>query len=97
MGRTCINSEVRMKKLTDGSKILQPTSVERPGEWGGRFERSPETMRDILPPFHISNFFDGYMFSLGYTKNPATCHHDRKKMTDSTMRWRCMDCGTFVT
>lgn len=44
------------------------------------------------PPSHP----DVAMMMRGYTRNPATCTHERKRMTDVSMAWRCIDCGEWM-
>lgn len=39
---------------------------------------------------------DVTMMLRGYTRNPATCTHERKRMTDVSMAWRCIDCGEWM-
>lgn len=34
------------------------------------------------------------MRRLGYTRNPATCGHEKKRLMLGSTQWRCADCGT---
>lgn len=82
-----------MNQLTDGRKVIQPTSVEKmkPGQ---RFEASGEWMRDVRTnALDWIGHPDAYMRSRGYHANPATCIHHRKKFRT---RWVCSDCGTLL-
>lgn len=86
-----------MDSLKDGKKVLEPTAIESPGEWKGRFDPDGEDMRSTYAPLNYMHVFipmpNFFMRSLGYTRRPEDCEHLRKKFTDSAMRWRCADCG----
>lgn len=87
-----------MEKLTDGRKVLEPTSIDKisPAE---RFGLDTPQMRSVMDGLYAQAELDRYyvtplMRRLGITKHPAICGHDRKKFADYAMKWVCMDCGT---
>lgn len=86
-----------MEKLTDGRKVLEPTSIDKisPAE---RFGPNPEHVRavNVLYEQYIKDSVrvTPLMRRMGITQHPAVCKHPKKFFADYSMRWRCSDCKT---
>lgn len=80
-----------MISLTDGTKVLQPTSIDKLTPDQMFSASDSEIMRDHASDMLIDYFDPGpFMRRLGFTKNPFVCDHTRQRYTT---RWRCADCG----
>lgn len=80
-------------------KPIQPTSFWSPSKALEK-RRDPRRMLTgqqeewrIAPPHYHPN---AEMRAQGFTRNPAICGHERTRLSDSTMRWRCRDCGEWL-
>jgi ribosomal protein L37AE/L43A len=70
-------------------KAIEPSSIEGPGEWTGRYARGDVGgMRNAIP--------DRVVWNRGYSRRTDRCPHDKKRMTDASLGvWRCMECGAI--
>ncbi len=96
---------LQVSELVRKSKAIQPTSVmlpskqPKPGEtttFAESIRADPQT-RSADPGLVYTRFLEHLldhpspmMRRLGYTRNPATCIHHRKRYITSRT---CMDCG----
>lgn len=87
-------------------KALEPTAIDKVSgkeKWLGIDCGQPGEDYGVTQVFDTRNFAPPVSWNpsmelrnLGYTRNPATCGHARKKFTASSMRWRCSDCGVWA-
>lgn len=73
-------------------RVLEPTSIDKlkPGE---RFAVDPEMMYIPLQWREPDRNPNPLMRALGFTSNPETCIHYRKRFRT---RWICSDCGVSL-
>jgi hypothetical protein len=79
-------------ELVPRKKAIEPTSIEAPGAWTGRYAHgdydAPGGMRNATPDSMVRN--------RGYSRRIDRCPHEKKRMTDAQLGvWRCIECGSI--
>jgi len=77
-------------------KAIEPDAVQRPNrvsDWTKRvITNEGEFERLETPNWNPSPL----MRRLGFTRNPAVCVHNRKRLMLGSQVWRCVECGEDV-
>jgi hypothetical protein len=73
-------------------KVLQPTSIEKISA-AERFAPDSDGVRSLCRPLDFLLRPSLLMRRMGYTRHQMTCAHERKKMSEFSLKWRCADCG----
>ena len=80
------------KDLVKTRRVIQPTSFTTPSRpvFGDR-----AAVADSVIIGHEGEWkYTPPLFRrMGERRNPLLCSHEKKRLTDVTMRWRCVDCG----
>lgn len=98
-----LETSTQIVRIVNVGKAIEPTSYDSPSLRRRREQAGPmagvvdqvitsegREERFRTPVWHP----DREMRRQGYTRNPAICVHERKRMSSATMQWRCRDCGT---
>lgn len=79
-------------------RVLQPTSIDKISR-EERFAPDSAKERSVLRFVEDTGMMarllrpDLSMRMRGYTRHQSDCLHAKQKFTDSSMRWKCADCG----
>lgn len=79
-------------------KALEPSAIEKMprGYFLGIDHAAPgsqDKMVQVFPPAVDPEYVSPLMRRLGYTRNPLTCGHYRKRLYLGTTQWLCAECG----
>lgn len=85
-----------MKELSDGRRVLQPTSIDKISR-EERFASDNDEVRSVYGKSWVEPLIPSLLLRMaGYTRDPEDCTHGKTKFTESAMRWRCADCGIYL-